>query len=203
MSGFALLYTYDNAHLGAQQYDSPHFHSRSTTLHWNPIKLAVLTFLGVSYLFLTALGHPNISRASILARWVVSPLLSLFSFWLALTLYIALPPSCTTIIERYTLSCDLAAPLVRCWTPPLPWWVSWFDFLTFLFITCPPLYPHMCGCSQHLRSIIYSVLSHMNGALDLLVSLYFIFYVFSYSPPCTSDSHFFAHYSGPYDSGRV
>jgi hypothetical protein len=155
----------------------------------------VLTFLGVFYSFLTALGHPNISRASVLARWVVSPLLNLFSFWLALTLYTALILLCITIIGRHTVISDLAAPLFHCWAPPLPWWVPWFAFLTFLFLTCPPLYPHMSGCSQCLRSIIYIAQSHMNGALDPLVSPYFIFHVFCCLPPCVPANQFLAHYS--------
>jgi hypothetical protein len=155
----------------------------------------VIAFLGILYSFLTTLGHLNISKASVLARWMVSPLLNLFSFWLALTLYTALTLSCNTIIGHHTVICDLATPLVHCWEHPLPRWVPWFAFLTFLFLTCPPLYPHMSGCSQCLSSIIYTAKVHMNGALNPLVSPYFIFHVFCCLPPCVPADQFLAHYS--------
>ena len=76
-------------------------------------------------------------------------------------------------------------------------------FLTFLFLTCPPLYPHMYGCSQCFRSIPYTAKSHMNGALGPLVSLLLIFYVLCCLPPCDFADQLPANYSISYDSNGV
>ncbi|KAJ8587702.1 hypothetical protein M405DRAFT_290402 [Rhizopogon salebrosus TDB-379] len=58
-----------------------HFRYRSTTLYWNPLKPAVITFLGALHSLLMALGYLNIFRVSVLAYT------STFMYYYSKTLY--------------------------------------------------------------------------------------------------------------------